>query len=88
MSQSGPSTSSRPTPSPQPLPVATAVLAGVLLAIPIFALLIVKLYAHEDPHLWGFPFFYWYQFAWVFLASGFTYAAHLVIRRARGGEPR
>jgi len=21
------------------------------------------------PTLWGFPFFYWYQFAWVILTS-------------------
>ena len=54
--------------------------AGVLLAIPVLALLIVGLYADEDPELWGFPFFYWYQFAWVFLASGFTYAAFRVDR--------
>jgi hypothetical protein len=77
-----------PAPRPNPLPRGAAVLAGVLLAIPILALLIVKIYAHEDPHLWGFPFFYWYQFAWVFVASGFTYAAYLVIQRARGGDPR
>ena len=32
--------------------------------------------------LWGFPFFYWYQFVWVFLAAGFTYAAYVVVRRA------
>ena len=75
-------------PQPQPLPARTAVLVGLLLAIPLAALLIVAIYAQEDPHLWGFPFFYWYQFAWVFLASGFTYAAHVVIRRARGGDGR
>jgi hypothetical protein len=77
---------SRPTTPPrtQPLPTGAAVLAGVLLVVPLAALLIVQPYAREDPHLWGFPFFYWYQFAWVFLASVFTYAAFVVIRRARG----
>jgi hypothetical protein len=56
----------------------------VLLAIPVLALLIVAIYAKAGPSLWGFPFFYWYQFAWVFLASGFTYAAHGLIARTRG----
>ena len=68
------------------LPTSAAATAGVLLVIPVLALLLVPIYAREDPHLWGFPFFYWYQFVWVFLASGFTAAAHLVIRRARGRE--
>jgi hypothetical protein len=54
----------------------------------VLALMIVPIYASEDPHLWGFPFFYWYQFLWVFLASGFTYAALRVIDKARGGDQR
>ena len=70
------------------LPTGTIATAAVLLAIPILALLIVPIYANEDPHLWGFPFFYWYQFLWVVLASGFTYAAFRVIEAARGGDDR
>jgi hypothetical protein len=70
------------------LPTSAAVTAGILLAIPVLALLIVPIYASEDPSLWGFPFFYWYQLLWVFLASGFTYSAHKVIVNARGGEDR
>ena len=70
------------------LPTGTIAIAAVLLAIPVLALLIVPIYANEDPHLWGFPFFYWYQFLWVFLASGFTYAAFRVIEAARGGDDR
>ena len=31
--------------------------------------------------LGGFPFFFWYQFLWVFLCSGFTYAAYVVVRQ-------
>jgi hypothetical protein len=72
-----------PAATPKPLPTHTAVTAGVLLAIPLAALLIVGLYAQDSPELWGFPFFYWYQLLWVFLASGCTAAAHAVIRRAR-----
>ena len=65
------------------LPPGVRVLAGVLLAIPIIGLAIVPVYAKAAPKLWGFPFFYWYQFLWVFLASGFTFTAYLVISRAR-----
>ena len=75
---------------PTRLPTGTAVTAGVLLAIPVLALMWVPLYAKEDPELWGFPFFYWYQFLWVFLASGFTWTAFTVINKARerDREPR
>ena len=67
-----------------PLPLGTKIIAGVLLLIPMLALALVPTYSSATPKLWGFPFFYWYQLLWVFLASGFTYAAYLVIARARG----
>lgn len=70
--------------SSRSLPVGAKVAAGVLLAIPVVALLLVSTYAKKTPELWGFPFFYWYQFLWVFLAAGFTIAAYLVIEAARG----
>lgn len=57
--------------------------AGVLLAIPLLALLIVPIYARSGPEFLGFPFFYWYQLLWVFLAAGFTQAAYVVVTRAR-----
>jgi Protein of unknown function (DUF3311) len=63
------------------------VLAGVLVAIPIVALMLVGTYAQRDPVLGGFPFFFWYQLLWVFLCSGFTYAAYLVVRKARPHRP-
>ena len=59
------------------------VLAGVLLAIPIVALLWVSSYARETPRLWGFPFFFWYQFLWVFICAACTYAAHRLVLAAR-----
>ena len=37
----------------------------LLLLIPFIALLWVPFYAKSEPALWGFPFFYWYQFIWV-----------------------
>ncbi|HET7221825.1 MAG TPA: DUF3311 domain-containing protein [Rhodanobacteraceae bacterium] len=51
------------------------------LALPFVATLSVPLYARHDPVLWGFPFFYWYLFAWIPLASALTWAVHRRMRR-------
>ena len=59
------------------------VAAGILLLIPIVALMWVPSYAREDPKLFGFPFFFWYQFMWVFLCSGMTWAAYKLVLAAR-----
>ena len=40
-----------------------------LLLLPLFAIIFPGLYARQEPALWGFPFFYWYQFAWVPITS-------------------
>jgi hypothetical protein len=78
------STSYPPPPSrPRRLPAGAAVAAGVLLLIPLVGLAVVPLYSRESPHLWGFPFFYWYQLAWVFLGPLCTWAAYVIITRAR-----
>jgi peptidoglycan/LPS O-acetylase OafA/YrhL len=42
----------------------------LLLLLPYLGLCFPGVYARSTPELWGFPFFYWYQFAWVILASG------------------
>jgi hypothetical protein len=60
------------------------VAACVCLAIPVVALLWVPSYAREDPHLGDIPFFYWYQFLWVFLCSGFTWTAYKLVQSSRG----
>lgn len=41
----------------------------LLLLLPYLGLCFPQLYARATPALWGFPFFYWYQFLWVVLAS-------------------
>jgi hypothetical protein len=41
----------------------------LLLVLPYLGLCFPQLYARATPALWGFPFFYWYQFAWVIVAS-------------------
>ena len=62
---------------------ALLVLAGILLLIPLVALLWVDSYAKETPRLGGVPFFFWYQFLWVFVCSGLTYAAFRLVQAAR-----
>jgi uncharacterized protein DUF3311 len=44
-------------------------IAGVLLALSVVVPLLVSTYAKDGPRLWGFPFFYWYQLAWVFVSA-------------------
>jgi FtsH-binding integral membrane protein len=48
----------------------------VLLVAPFVALLWVPFYNSTEPVMWGFPFFYWYQFLWVFLTSGIIIWVH------------
>jgi hypothetical protein len=43
-----------------------------LLAIPFLGLAFPALYAHAEPSVFGFPFFYWYQFAWLLVSSAVT----------------
>jgi hypothetical protein len=59
------------------------VAAGILLLIPIVALMWVPSYARETPKLFGFPFFFWYQFAWVFVCSAMTWTAYKLVLGAR-----
>lgn len=66
-----------------PVPLANKVMAGVLLAVAIVAPLLVPTYARSGPELWGFPFFYWYQLMWVFLAALLTYGAYLLVEKGR-----
>ncbi len=63
------------------------VLAGVLLAIPIIALLLVGTYAKDEPRLGSFPFFIWYQFLWVAITSLLTYSAYRIVLKARPHVP-
>ena len=60
----------------------------LLLLLPFIGLLWPPLYARVEPRLWGFPFFYWYQLLWVFIASGCTYLAYRLVHNARRGGDR
>jgi hypothetical protein len=52
----------------------------VLLLLPFLCLLWVPLYNLRMPELFGFPFFYWYQLAWVPAAMVLTW---IVVRGER-----
>jgi Protein of unknown function (DUF3311) len=66
----------RRTGSPAPGLVAVV---GVLLALPVVALVWVSSYNKEEPRLGGVPFFFWYQFLWVFLAAACTTVAYRLV---------
>jgi hypothetical protein len=53
----------------------------LLLLLPFAGLLYPPLYAHEDPALFGIPFFYWYQFAWVPVTSVLTFIVYRKLHR-------
>lgn len=42
---------------------------ALLLILPYLGLCFPQFYSRPTPALWGFPFFYWYQFAWVIATS-------------------
>lgn len=71
-------------PPRRPIPTGRLVIAGVLIVVAIVAPLLVNTYSRHSPELWGFPFFFWYQLLWVFIASGCTYLAYLLIERGKG----
>jgi hypothetical protein len=58
------------------------ILVGILLVPPIVVPLLVGLYDKEDPTLWGFPFYYWFQFLLIPCAAAFTVTAYFVAKEA------
>ena len=48
----------------------------VLLLIPFVGLVWVPFYNVVEPSFYGLPFFYWYQFLWVFLTPALTYIVY------------
>jgi hypothetical protein len=41
-----------------------------LLVLPFVGTLIPQFYNHARPTLFGMPFFYWYQVAWIVITAG------------------
>lgn len=52
------------------------------LLLPFIGLCFPQLYNRETPYLFGVPFFYWYQFAWIVLATGILSFYYLKTRDA------
>lgn len=42
----------------------------MLLILPFATTLLPAIYNRSEPALFGFPFFYWYQLAWVVITAG------------------
>ncbi len=59
----------------------TKVLVAVILLVGIVAPLLVGTYARAEPRLFGFPFFYWYQLLWVFVAAGLCLLSFVLVKR-------
>jgi len=64
----------------------------LILIPPVVVPLWVPLYNKTDPTLWGFPFFYWFQFLLILCSAVFTVVAYLLSlvadRRSREGAGR
>ena len=60
----------------------------VLLTPAVVLPLLVGIYDRTDPELFGFPFFYWFQFALIPVAAILTSAAYRLTRHgpSPGGE--
>jgi len=43
-----------------------------LLVVPAIALAFPAVYSRPTPQLFGFPFFYWYQIAWILVSALLT----------------
>lgn len=69
-----------PQNAPTPAPTKIGRAWRLLLLAPFFGLLWPQFYSRSAPELWGFPFFYWYQFAWMLLTALITW---LVYTRSR-----
>lgn len=51
-----------------------------LLIVPFIATLVPPFYARRSPELFGFPFFYWYQIAWIVLAALIVWFVYVMTR--------
>jgi hypothetical protein len=56
----------------------------LLLLPPFVGTLLPALYNHAQPTLFGMPFFYWYQLAWVLVTSALL-GAVVALTRDRNG---
>ncbi len=59
----------------------TKYVVAALLLVGIVVPLLVGTYDQIDPRLFGFPFFYWYQLLWVFVAAGLCALSYVLLKR-------
>jgi hypothetical protein len=59
----------------------------ILLLLPFIGLLWVPFYNGALPELLGFPFFYWYQLAWVPVTAVLTWIVYRHTLRREGDAP-
>ena len=59
---------------------AVKVTVAVLLAVAIAGALWVPIYAHTEPKLGAFPFFYWYQLILVPVTAILCWISYLLLR--------
>jgi hypothetical protein len=57
-----------------------------LLIVPIVVPLLVPLYNHRDPELFGWPFFYWVQLVFVALGVATTGLVYRMTRRSKADQ--
>ncbi|MGP6220546.1 DUF3311 domain-containing protein [Caldiplasma sukawensis] len=58
-----------------------SILKFILLALPyIFMVVGYPIYDRNSPTLGGFPFFYWYQLVWIFVAAALTFSVYMIER--------
>lgn len=53
-----------------------------VLIVPFIAILDVPVYNRLEPALFGLPFFYWYQLAWILIAALLIFSLHRSERSA------
>jgi Protein of unknown function (DUF3311) len=78
----------RPPTDPRWRPTPTKFIVTALLLVAIVVPLLVPTYARVQPRLFGFPFFYWYQLGWVFLAAAFCGLSFWLLQRERAAYLR
>ena len=66
----------------------TKIVVSLILLVAIVVPLLVSTYDRVDPRLFGFPFFYWYQLLWVFLAAALCALSFLLLKRERQAYER
>jgi hypothetical protein len=64
-----------------PRPRSRSLLTWILI-LPLLGLLFPGFYARATPELFGFPFFYWYQIAWILLTGLLTAIVYFASERS------